>query len=148
MPPHEAKRPWKTGVMAFELTEQVKRRLTTDEVAWLTTVTPAGKPAPRPVWFVWDGAAIIIYSMNGAARLRYIQDNPQVTVHFDSSGGGDVVVISGRAQVVPDAPPPSEFPGLLDKYEVRIQRMGETPEWYDNNYGVAIRVTPERSWGH
>jgi PPOX class probable F420-dependent enzyme len=133
--------------MAFELTEQVKRRLTTDEVAWLTTVTPNGKPAPRPVWFVWDGSAIIIYSLNEAARLKYIQHNPQVTVHFDSSAGGDIVVISGRAELVPDAPPPSEFPGLLGKYETRIQRMGETPEWYDNNYGVAIRVTPERSWG-
>jgi PPOX class probable F420-dependent enzyme len=133
--------------MAFELTEQVKRRLTTDEVAWLTTVTPNGKPAPRPVWFIWDGSAIIIYSLNEAARLKYIAGNPQVTVHFDSNSGGDIVVISGRAQVVPDAPPPSEFPGLLRKYESRIQRMGETPEWYDNNYGVAIRVTPERSWG-
>jgi len=133
--------------MAFELTEQVKRRLTTDEVAWLTTVTPSGKPAPRPVWFIWDGTAITIYSMNGAARLEYISGNPQVTVHFDSAGGGDVVVISGRAEVISDAPVPSEFPGLLAKYESHMQRMGETPEWYDNNYGVAIRVTPERSWG-
>jgi PPOX class probable F420-dependent enzyme len=133
--------------MTFELTEQVKRRLTTDEVAWLTTVTPTGKPAPRPVWFVWDGAAIIIYSMNGAARLKYIERNPQVTVHFDSNRGGDIVVLSGRAEVVPDAPSPSEFPGLLAKYESHIERMGETPEWYDNNYGVALRVTPERSWG-
>jgi PPOX class probable F420-dependent enzyme len=134
--------------MAFELTEQVQRRLTTDEVAWLTTVTPDGKPAPRPVWFVWDGEAIVIYSMNGAARLRYIEHNPQVTVHFNSVGGGDVVVISGTAQRLPDAPPPSQFPGFLEKYGSLIQRMGETPEWYDNNYGVALRVTPARSWGH
>jgi PPOX class probable F420-dependent enzyme len=134
--------------MAFELTEQVQRRLTTDEVAWLTTVTPGGKPAPRPVWFVWDGEAIVIYSMNGAARLRYIEHNPQVTVHFNSVGGGDVVVISGTAQRLPDAPPPSQFPGFLEKYGSLIQRMGETPEWYDNNYGVALRVTPARSWGH
>ena len=134
--------------MAFELTEQVKRRLTTDEVAWLTTVTPDGKPAPRPVWFVWDGEAIVIYSMNGAARLRYIEHNPQVTVHFNSAGGSDIVVISGTARRLPDAPPPSEFPGLLDKYGALMQRMGETPEWYDNNYGVGLSVTPERSWGH
>ena len=135
--------------MAFELTEHVERRLTADEVAWLTTVTPGGKPAPRPVWFVWDGEAIVIYSMNGAARLRYIEQNPQVTVHFNSvGGGGDIVVISGTAQQLPDAPPPSQFPGLLDKYGSLMQRMGETPEWYDNNYGVALRVTPERSWGH
>jgi PPOX class probable F420-dependent enzyme len=134
--------------MAFELTEQVQRRLVTDEVAWLTTVTPGGKPAPRPVWFVWDGEAIVIYSMNGAARLRYIEHNPQVTVHFNSVSGGDIVVISGTAQRLPDAPSPSQFPGLLEKYGSRIQRMGETPEWYDNNYGVALRITPQRSWGH
>jgi PPOX class probable F420-dependent enzyme len=134
--------------MAFELTEQVERRLKDDEVAWLTTVTPDGKPAPRPVWFVWDGTAIVIYSMNGAARLRYIPHNPQVTVNFNSVGGGDVVVISGRAERVVDAPLPSEFPGLLEKYGTLIEQMGETPEWYDDNYGVALRIFPERSWGH
>ena len=134
--------------MAFELTEQVERRLKDDEVAWLTTVTPDGKPAPRPVWFVWDGAAIIIYSMNGAARLRYIAHNPQVTVHFNSVGGADIAVISGRAERLVDAPPPSQFPGLLDKYGTLIEQMGETPEWYDDNYGVALRIFPQRSWGH
>ena len=134
--------------MAFELTEQVERRLTGDQVAWLTTVTPEGKPAPRLVWFVWDGTAIIIYSMNGAARLRYIERNPQVTVHFNSVGGGDVLVISGPAERLPDAPPPSAFPGFLDKYGDLIEEIGETPEWYDNNYGVALRVIPERSLGH
>ena len=134
--------------MAFELTEQVERRLTGDEVAWLTTVTPEGKPAPRPVWFVWDGAAIVIYSMNGAARLRNIERNPQVTVHFNSVGGGDILVISGRAEHPADAPPPSAFPGLLDKYGTLIEQMGETPEWYDDNYGVSLRIVPERSWGH
>ena len=56
------------------------------------------KPAPRPVWFVWDGTAIVIYSMNEAARLRYIERNPQVTVHFNSVGGGDILVISGTGR--------------------------------------------------
>src|SRR3974390_447923 len=99
--------------MPFELTDMIERRLRDDVIAWLTTVTPSGRPAPRPVWFVWDGEAIVIYSMNGAARLRYIEHNPHVTVHFDSAKGGDVVVISGTAERLPDAPPPSEFPGLL-----------------------------------
>ena len=29
-----------------------------------------------------------------------------------------------------------------------IEQMGQTPQWYDDNYGVALRVTPERSWGY
>lgn len=134
--------------MAFEWSKQVERRLAGDEIAWLTTVTPDGKPAPRPVWFIRDGESIVIYSMNGAARLRYIDRNPQVTVHFDSGqGGGDILVISGRAERVADAPRPSRFPGFLDKYGPAIARMNQTPQWYDDSYGVALRVTPERSWG-
>ena len=133
--------------MPFELTERIERHLAGDIIAWLTTVTPAGRPAPRPVWFVWDGAAITIYSLNGSAKLRHIQANDQVTVNFNSTpDGGDVVVIGGRASLIHDAPPPSRFPGLLDKYGARIQQMGRAPQWYDDNYGVALRVTPERAW--
>jgi len=54
--------------------------------------------------------------------------------------------ISGRAERVPDAPPPSQFPGLLDKYAARIEQMGQTPQWHDDAYGTALRVTPERAW--
>lgn len=135
------------GGMAFELTERIERHLTGDLIAWLTTVTPAGRPAPRPVWFVWDGAAIIIYSLNGGAKLRHIQANDQVAVHFNSNAdGGDIVVISGRAELIPDAPPPSQFPGLLDKYAGAIARMGQSPQWYDDEYGVPLRITPDGAW--
>jgi len=133
--------------MPFELTERIERHLAGDIIAWLTTVTPAGRPAPRPVWFVWDGAAITIYSLNNGAKLRHIQANNQVAVHFNSSpDGGDVVVIGGRAELVPGAPPPSRYPGLLDKYAARIAQMGQTPQWYDDSYGIALRVIPERAW--
>jgi PPOX class probable F420-dependent enzyme len=135
------------GGMAFELTERIERHLNGDLIAWLTTVTPAGRPAPRPVWFVWDGAAINIYSLNTGAKLRHIQANDQVAVHFNSTAdGGDVVVIGARAALVPGAPPPSQFPGLLDKYAATISGMGRTPQWYDDEYGVALRVTPESAW--
>ena len=135
------------GGMAFELTELVKRHLVGDQIAWLTTVTPSGRPAPRPVWFVWDGSDIVVYSQNDGSKLRHIEVNDQVSVNFNSAAnGGDVVVIWGRAQRVPDPPPPSEFPGLLDKYGTRIREMGSTPEWYDDNYGEALRITPEKAW--
>jgi PPOX class probable F420-dependent enzyme len=133
--------------MAFELTSRIERHLTGDLIAWLTTVTPTGRPAPRPVWFVWDGTRITIYSLNNSAKLRHIEANDQVTVHFNSTpDGGDVVVIGGRASRVPGAQPPSRFPGLLDKYGGRIEQMGRAPQWYDDNYSVAVQVTPERAW--
>ena len=123
--------------MGFELTEQIERHLISDQIAWLTTVTPYRVPGadPRPVWFVWDGSAITIYSLNSGAKQRHIAANDKVTVHFDSGpGGGDIVVIYGRASVVPDAPPPSKFPGLLDKYLPTIEHMGQPVSWYDEEY--------------
>jgi PPOX class probable F420-dependent enzyme len=135
------------STMGFELTEQIERHLIGDQIAWLTTVTPSGWPAPRPVWFVWDGTAITIYSLTSGAKQRHIAANEKVSLNFDSGpGGGDIVVIAGRAQVVSDAPPPSRFPGLLDKYAPTIEYMGQSPEWYDAEYSVALRVTPERAW--
>jgi PPOX class probable F420-dependent enzyme len=132
--------------MAFELTEQIERHLLGDLIAWLTTVSPAGWPTPNAVWFIWDGTAITVYSANGGAKLRHIEASDKVALNFDSGpGGGDIVVISGRARRVPDAPPPSKFPGLLDKYLPALDAMGRTAQWYDDNYGDAIRIIPERA---
>ena len=133
--------------MGFELTEQIERHLIGDQVAWLTTVTATGRPAPRPVWFVWDGAAITVYSVNGGAKLRHIAVNDSVSLNFNSTpGGGDVVVISGHARIVRDAPPPSRFPGLLDKYMPAVEAMGRPASWFDENYRTAIHITTERAW--
>ena len=133
--------------MGFELTEQIERHLISDQVAWLTTVTPTGRPAPRPVWFVWDGSAITVYSVNRGAKLRHIAVNDSVSLNFNSTpGGGDVVVISGHARIVRDAPLPSRFPGLLDKYLPAVESMGQPVSWFDENYRTAIHITPDRAW--
>lgn len=133
--------------MPFALTDRIEHHLRDDLVAWLTTVTPSGRPAPRVVWFVWDGSHIVVYSQNDSAKVRHIEANNQVTLNFNStSEGSDVVVIGGRAERVPDAPAPSAYPGLLDKYTARMERMGVKPEWYDQDYQVALRIVPERAW--
>ncbi len=132
--------------MAFELTEQIERHLAGDQIVWLTTVTPSGRPAPRPVWFLWNGTDVVIYSAPEVAKLRHIAANSHVALNFNSTpGGGDVVVISGQAEVVPGAPLPSAVPEMLAKYKDTIAAMGHAPEWYDS-YSTAIRVTLERGW--
>lgn len=132
--------------MAFELTKNIEKHLVNDEIAWLTTVTSSGRPAPRPVWFLWDGSAITVYSQPNVAKLKHIAANDQVSLHFNSApDGGDVVVISGHAEIAGDAPLPSALAPMVDKYRARIQAMGYTPEWYDS-YDTAIRITPDRAW--
>ena len=63
-----------------------------------------------------------------------------------TADGSDVVVIWSRAERISDAPAPSQFPGLPEKYAARIEQMGRTPQWHDEAYRVALRVTPERAW--
>src|SRR6202012_1217550 len=98
-----------------EFGTRIARRLREESVVWLTTVTPAGAPLPRPVGFLWDGGdTVSIYSQPGA-RVRNIAANPRVALHFDGDGrGGEVVVLSGIARVDPDAPPADAWPAWLE----------------------------------
>jgi PPOX class probable F420-dependent enzyme len=118
-----------------------------EPIAWLTTVTPKGRPAPRPVWFVLDGDDIVLFSRPGTAKLGHIEANPEVSFHLNSdSHGGSILVIHGKAQV--EEGKASDAPGYLDKYGSSYAAIGfETPEAFDAAYSVRIRVVPERSWG-
>ncbi|WP_019815513.1 TIGR03667 family PPOX class F420-dependent oxidoreductase [Saccharomonospora saliphila] len=132
--------------MTFTLTPQFRRRLD-DEVAWLTTVTRSGRPAPRPVWFVFDGEAFVVFSEPGAAKVRHLARQSRVTVHFNSdAGGGDVLVVHGSGELDPDLLP-SRAPGYLDKYEPSYPVIGHDRDSFDATYSTAIRITPDRAWG-
>jgi PPOX class probable F420-dependent enzyme len=124
-----------------EFGARVARRLREEQVVWLTTVTPAGAPLPRPVGFVWDGGETVsVYSQPGA-RVRNIAANPQVTLHFDGDGrGGDIVVLSGTAQVDADAPAADANPAHLAKYAAQIKAFGMTPAAYAARFSVPLRI--------
>lgn len=133
--------------MAFEMTEQVHRRLTEDTLVWLTTVSPSGRPAPRLVWFMWTDDSCLIYSQPGAAKLRHITGNDRVTLNFNSDAlGGDAVVLAGSAELVPGAPSADAVPGLLDKYTDLLEAIGMTAAQFTSSYTVVIRVTLDRAW--
>jgi PPOX class probable F420-dependent enzyme len=135
--------------MSFEMTERLRERIAGERILWLTTVSPTGRPAPRPVWFVWEGAAFIVYSKPRTAKLRHIDHNDRVTLNFNTDEfGRDVIVIAGRAARVRDPLPASEFPGYLDKYADRLPVIGHDPVSYDAAYRIALRITPERSWAN
>jgi PPOX class probable F420-dependent enzyme len=124
------------------------RHLREEVVVWLTTVSPAGAPMPRPVWFLWDGAeSVSVYSLPGA-RVRNLESNPRVSLNFrGTEQGGDIVVLSGTAAIDPAAPPADRADAYLAKYREHIARIGMTPESFAERYRVPLRVSIERVRG-
>jgi PPOX class probable F420-dependent enzyme len=129
--------------------ERVARRLHDEVIIWLTTVGADGTPQPNPVWFLWDGTAILVYSLTGAVRNRNIQRDPHVGLNFDGNGqGGDIVIITGQAHISPNEPPADQNPAYVAKYHDRIARSFGTPANFAAQYSVAIRITPSRVHGY
>lgn len=144
--------------MAFQLPDQstpfgerVARRLHNDRLIWFTTVDAKGTPQPTPVWFLWDDATstILIYSRSDARRLAHVQQNPRVALNFDGNGfGGDIIVITGEAQVSSDDPSADQLPAYVEKYRDFIANRYETPENFASIYSVALRIFPIAIRGH
>jgi PPOX class probable F420-dependent enzyme len=132
-----------------EFGARAARRLREEVVVWLTTVTPAGSPVPRPVWFLWDEAeSVVIYSQPGL-RVRNIEANPRVTLNFDGDGGGeDIIVFTGTAAIDQDTPAADGHPEYLAKYDERIARIGMTRRTFAERYRVPVRIRLTRLSGH
>jgi PPOX class probable F420-dependent enzyme len=132
-----------------EFGRRVARRLREELIAWLVTVRPDQTPQPVPIWFLWDGQTFLVYSQPDTQKLRNIARSPRVALHLDGNGtGGDIVVLTGEARVVTDAPPANEIPAYVEKYRQGMTGIGMTPESFARAYSVALRVTPTRLQGH
>ena len=122
---------------------RVARRLEEDEIVWLTTVSPNETPQPSPVWFLWDGETIRVFSQPGTPKLRNIARNPRVSLNLNADAfGGDIVIITGDARVVEDGAPATAVPDYVAKYADGIQRIGMTPETFAQAYSTPIQITP------
>jgi PPOX class probable F420-dependent enzyme len=132
-----------------EFGQRVERRLRDETIGWLTTVGADGTPQPSPIWFLWDGQTILIYSQPNTPKLRNIERNPRVALNLDGDGrGGDIVVLTGEARVDRDAPGAADHTEYLEKYRQGIERIGMTPKQFAASYSVPIRMTPTKLRGH
>ena len=69
------------------------------------------------------GTAARRYSQPGA-RTRNIVRNPKVTLNFGGDGaGGDIVVLSGTAEVDESGPSATEDAAYVAKYATEFERL-------------------------
>ena len=129
--------------------KRVARRLREETIVWLTTVRRDGTPQPAPVWFLWDGETVLMYSRPNQQKERNIAHSPKVALHFDGDGrGGDIIVLTGEAQIATDAPPVADNTAYTEKYAEQIKRIGMDAASFAAAYSVAIRITPTDLRGH
>jgi PPOX class probable F420-dependent enzyme len=127
---------------------RVQRRLQSDKVIWLTTVGVDGTPQPNPVWFLWQDDGILVYNRPAAHRLTHLRERPRVALNLNSDGnGGDIVVLTGTAGLLPDHPGPHQDEQYLRKYGVDMARISGDVEQFGAAYSIAVRIAVDRVRG-
>jgi PPOX class probable F420-dependent enzyme len=131
-----------------EFGQRVERRLAEELVIWLVTTDRGGTPQPKPVWFIREGESLLIYSQPDTAKVRHVQERPQVALNFNTDAeGDDVIVLLGTAAIDPSAPPANRHAAFGAKYAQAIPGINMTPEQFAASYSVAIRVTLKKVRG-
>ena len=118
---------------------------------WLTTVDSAGAPQPRPVWYIWENNSFLVFSQAKAHKVKHIQNNPKVSLHFNTSddkGEKRLIVFTGTASIDNDSPPAHRIRAYMRKYKTGIKDLNTTPEQFSQDYSIAIRIHPTnvRGW--
>jgi PPOX class probable F420-dependent enzyme len=129
----------------------VKKLLKSEYFLWLTTVDSTGTPQPRPVWFIVEDDTILIFSQAKAHKVKHIQKNPNVSLHFntaDAKGEKRIVIVTGTASIDRNASSANKTRAYMRKYKSGIGELNATPEQFANEYSIAIRITPTnlRGW--
>lgn len=135
-----------TTVLTNERRTRVEARCQTNLMAWLTTVNSSGKPNTVPVWFfVTHNDQILIYSQPGKAKLRNIDENPNVALGLDVTDlGRDIIRFEGTAVRASDHPPADQVPGYAAKYAERIAAIFGTVEQFAATFTEPILISLTR----
>ncbi|WP_329035320.1 pyridoxamine 5'-phosphate oxidase family protein [Streptomyces sp. NBC_00178] len=73
----------------------------------VATVSAEGRPHVGPLWFVWDGTSLWLYSLTRSLRWAQLLRNPGIAVVVDDGveyGELRGVELSGRAEFVGEVP--------------------------------------------
>ena len=124
---------------------RIRRFLEQEPVVWLSTVRPDGRPHLVPIWFWWDGEALLVFSQPSAQKVRNLRERPSVMLALgDAEDDFDVGMVEGIAEVL-DRPTSEMLPeGHLVKYARQLAAIGLTPEEYASTYSQVLRIRPVR----
>lgn len=127
---------------------RVEHFLRTEEVLWLSTFGTDGFPGLVPIWFSWDGEAILVVSKPHAEKVVDMRADPRVMIALGNAEEDfDVGLIEARAEL-PDTPVGAFLPeSHWVKYAADLASIGLSRDEYVRTYSQAIRLVPVRYLG-
>ncbi|WP_200300946.1 pyridoxamine 5'-phosphate oxidase family protein [Streptomyces adelaidensis] len=126
--------------------------LSTRRTCRVATVLADGAPHISPLWFVWDGTSLWLYSITRSKRWAALRRDPRVAVVVDAGeeyGELRGVELSGSVEFIGEAPRTGEPNPELARVERLFARknfgIDELP--HDGRHAW-LRLTPEAvaSW--
>lgn len=119
----------------------------------LATIDPDGYPAIVPIWFEWDGSAILLVARGRSRYLDDIRREPRVAFSVVADDDPDVRIhLRGRAVIVA-GPAPLEGETLALARRLAERHEGQPGlDYIDATRSLErclVRIVPDRttSWG-
>ena len=125
--------------------DRIDRKLRSESVVWLSSVSPDGTPHLVPIWFSWDGETVLIASKPHAKKVANLRTNPSVMLALgEPEDDFDVGMVEGVAELL-DEPARVVLPAShLAKYRSEMAAIGLTADEFVATYSQVIRVRPTR----
>ena len=119
--------------------------LRVEPVVWLSTVCPDGQPHLVPIWFWWDGTALLIASKPTARKIANLRVNQSCMLAVgDAAADFDVALIEARAELTSLSTRALLDAGLFHKYRDKMLAIGLDRDDFEATYCQVIRITPSR----
>jgi PPOX class probable F420-dependent enzyme len=128
--------------------ERIEAFLQTEEVVWLSTVSPDGMPSVIPIWFSWDGEAVRILTKPGQRKVDNMRANARVMLALGNEEDDfDVGLIEARAEF-PNTDAATFMPDShWTKYARDLAGIGLGRDEYLATYSQPIRIVPTHYLG-
>jgi PPOX class probable F420-dependent enzyme len=128
----------------------IQRFLDTKEIAILATIQPDGSPLAMPMWFLHDGDALTMISVDGLQKVKNLRRDPRVCVVAEAADKAGIrgVAIQGTVEFLDDGAPRRVLVDrFLKKYTPRLEQLWSGTTMPGTR--VMFRIVPAkvRTWG-
>jgi PPOX class probable F420-dependent enzyme len=132
----------------MELSESVRRAITSGHLAHLVTMEPDGRPQVTCVWVGIEDDEIVSGHLGARRKVANVLQDPRVALSIQTGGQAtngldEYLVVHGTARVT-EGGAPGLLERLADVYlgpDVKFSPMDDPPP------GYIIRITPQRITG-